>query len=70
MILTLTLLTFDEDQDYSSIRDTMLLTYNLNTDGYRLKFLKTSPEEDETIHAFINRLGFCLDTSVSLAKVS
>ena len=35
-----TLITIDEDQKYTSIRDTVVLTYNLNTDGYRLNFLR------------------------------
>ena len=57
------------DYAYSEIRDKMLLTFNLTTDGYRRRFFSLAPDEDETIHAYRNRLQSCFDKWINLAKI-
>ena len=63
-------LTYFADKEYTFIRDKMLRTYNLTTDGYRRKFFGLVPVEDETIHAFQNRVESCFDKWISLAKIN
>ena len=63
-------LTSFADKEYTFIRDKMLRTYNLTTDGYRRKFFGLVPVEDETIHAFQNRVESCFDKWISLAKIN
>ena len=57
------------DCTYSVIRDKMLLTFNLTTDGYRRRLFNLVPDEDETIHAYRNRLQSCFDKWISLAEI-
>ena len=41
----------------------------MTTDGYRRKFFGLAPDEDETIHAYRNRLQSCLDKWLNLTKI-
>ena len=64
-----TLLTLVDEPDYAHVRDKMLRTYNLTTNGYREKFFKLSPNQGESIAAFVQRLRACFDKWVSLANI-
>ena len=64
-----TLVTIETGSTYSQVRDKMLRTYNLTTNGYRERFFNLKPATGETMTAFVQRLQACFDKWVSLAKI-
>ena len=65
-----TLTRMDTDLTYSQVRDKMLRTYSLTTNGYRERFFSLTPTTGETMTAFVQRLQACFDKWVSLAKIT
>ena len=51
----------EEATDYDKIKIALQKRYNLTEEGFRLKFRKSTPEEDENPAQFITRIGKHLD---------
>ena len=65
-----TLVNIDKNATYPQIRDKLLRTYNLTTNGYRERFFNLTPTTGETMTAFVQRLHACFDKWVSLASIN
>ncbi|NQZ62984.1 reverse transcriptase domain-containing protein [Crocosphaera sp.] len=60
----------DAGSTYTQVRDKMLRTYSLTTNGYRERFFGLKPATGETITAFVQRLQACFDKWVSLTGIT
>ena len=62
-------MSLDASATYQAVRAHLLQTFNLTKHDYRQKFFDISPNKDENIVAFCQRLSVCFDKWISLTNV-
>ncbi|XP_070545582.1 uncharacterized protein [Ptychodera flava] len=58
-----------ETMDFDKLKEALLKRYQLNEEGFRVKFRTSKQEKSETVKAFVARLDHYFDRWVSMAKV-
>ena len=63
-------LSLDVEADYKTIKDALLSHFNLTKDEFRKKFFCISPNAEETITSYCQRLNVCFDKWVDLTGIT
>ena len=62
-------LTIDPEATYSTVRSVLLQRFNLTKHDYRKKFFDISPNREETITSYCQRLTITFDKWIDLSKI-